>query len=593
MSPLIGITIFGAEIGDQSGNSVSAAGDINGDGYDDLLVAALFANASGNLKALAGDNYVIFGAASMPQTIDLSSLGSAGITIFGADAGDRAGNSVSSAGDVNGDGFDDLIIGARYAAAAFNNKVLAGESYVIFGAASLPTTINLNTLGSAGITIFGASADDQAGASVSGAGDVNGDGFDDLIIGAPFADAAGNLKSEAGESYVIFGGNSFTGSVTHLGTTASETLTGTSAVNRMVGGRGNDTLSGEGGADILIGGQGNDLLRVNDFFFSRIDGGTGNDTLALNVSGLTLDLTTRRDNRILGIETIDITGIGNNTLALNQLEVLNISDSSNTLNVRGNAGDRVVFEAGWSQGANQTIGADTFQVFTKGRATLRVSVGVAVRINSVNLASLGVAGTTIFGADGGDQSGYSVSNAGDVNGDGFDDLLIGAYRADASGNTRLNAGETYLIFGAASLPATLDLANLGSVGITIFGADASDYSGRRVSSAGDINGDGFGDIAIGARQADAAGNGKSNAGESYVIFGKADWSTTPTIDLASLGQVGQPNGITIFGAEDTDRSGSALSKGGDVNGDGFDDLIIVHFWPTPQEMLGQVRVTAI
>ncbi len=103
---------------------------------------------------LPGESYLVFGRASLPATIDLAKLGSAGITIFGADAGDVSGWSVGSAGDMNGDGFDDLLIGAQYAFASGNSKPYAGESYVIFGGASLPATIDLASLGSAGITIF-------------------------------------------------------------------------------------------------------------------------------------------------------------------------------------------------------------------------------------------------------------------------------------------------------------------------------------------------------------------------------------------------------------------------------------------------------
>ena len=113
------------------------------------------------------------------ETIDLAT--DADLTIQGAAAYDLSGCSVSGAGDVNGDGIDDLIIGAPYRP---NGRDYAGASYVVFGSdQGFPATIDLAS--DADLIIQGAAADDHSGFSVSGAGDVNGDGIDDLIIGAP------------------------------------------------------------------------------------------------------------------------------------------------------------------------------------------------------------------------------------------------------------------------------------------------------------------------------------------------------------------------------------------------------------------------
>jgi hypothetical protein len=465
-----GNTLYGADAGDQSGHSVSGAGDVNGDGYDDLFIGAFSANGSADDQTYAGKSYVVFGGPSMPSTIDLANLGSAGITIFGANANDLSGSSVACAGDINGDGFDDLIIGAPAASGPDGTNINAGATYVIFGGAALPSTINLGSLGSAGITIFGADAYDSSGNSVSSAGDVNGDGFADLLIGAYNGDGAGNLKQNCGETYVIFGGATLPATI---------------------------NLSSLGSA------------------------------------GLT----------IFGADAYDQSG----------------SAVSSAGDMNGDGFDDLVIGASSSAGAyNTNYGAgESYVIF--GGPTLPASI---------DLSALGSAGTTIYGSDPDDQSGISVSSAGDINGDGLDDLIIGASKADGLNNAKNGSGESYIVFGATSLPASINLGSLNSAGITIYGADAADFSGTSVASAGDVNNDGYNDFFIGSGRDEEHGDARISTGWSYVIFGGP--ALPNTIDLASLDTAG----ITINGVDLGDRSGQSVSGVGDVNGDGFDDLII-------------------
>ncbi|MEM7055028.1 MAG: hypothetical protein AAF446_10865, partial [Pseudomonadota bacterium] len=184
---------------DRSGFSVSTAGDFNADGIDDLIVGAPNADVSGS--ANAGKSYVIFGSDSgLASPLNLDTInGQNGIVLNGESAGDYSGRSVSHAGDINGDGIDDLIIGAP--GVNYDTKYDTGRSYIVFGSASdLPNPLNLSTLnGQNGFVLGGAFEDEASGTSVSRAGDVNGDGIDDLIVGAP------RFSTNTGIAYVLFG----------------------------------------------------------------------------------------------------------------------------------------------------------------------------------------------------------------------------------------------------------------------------------------------------------------------------------------------------------------------------------------------------
>jgi len=197
-----GVWVQGAVNNDRSGGSVSAVGDINGDGLDDAIIGVRYGDPQGRNNA--GISYLVFGRdAGWPATLDLAVLSaSEGVAIHGAQDSDVAGWSVSNAGDVNGDGFSDVIIGGFQVDPLGRSQ--AGSSYLIFGRTGWPATLDLAALSpSDGVVIQGGKQNDNSGRSVSSAGDVNGDGIDDFIIGAHRADPQG--RNYGGISYVIFG----------------------------------------------------------------------------------------------------------------------------------------------------------------------------------------------------------------------------------------------------------------------------------------------------------------------------------------------------------------------------------------------------
>jgi hypothetical protein len=164
-------------------------------------------------------------------------------------------------------------------------------------------------------------------------------------------------------------------------------------------------------------------------------------------------------------------------------------------------------------------------------AALAGSLSAPASAIELSDVAAGTGGFIINGIDAYDNSGFSVSGAGDVNGDGLADLIVGAYRAAPAGTS--NAGESYVVFGknTGSVVNLSDVAS-GTGGFIINGIDANDISGNSVSGAGDVNGDGLADLIVGAKYADPAGN--SNAGESYVVFSPETPAVTATYQISSM-----------------------------------------------------------
>ncbi|MFP6743352.1 MAG: calcium-binding protein, partial [Alphaproteobacteria bacterium] len=250
--------------------------DVNGDGFDDLIVGAPGVDANGTD---AGASYIIFGGQSLGGTVSLGDIGGAvlGLRIDGETQGDGFGNAVSAAGDMNADGIDDVVIGASWNDAGGINS---GAAYVVFGDTGLGGVVSASDLadGTQGFRLTGEYAGNRVGFSVSGAGDVDGDGFDNVIVGA----YTNGDALPGGGAYVVFGGN-FTGAITNEGTAGDDNLVGGAGADALRGGLGNDVLSGAGGDDRLISGAGDDVFVFAD--------GEGADTIVDFGDGDVIDVT--------------------------------------------------------------------------------------------------------------------------------------------------------------------------------------------------------------------------------------------------------------------------------------------------------------
>ncbi|WP_228039093.1 beta strand repeat-containing protein [Nostoc sp. LEGE 12450] len=573
-----GFVINGIDEGDNSGISVSNAGDINGDGFDDLIIGA--SNADPNGQIGAGSSYVVFGSNSgFDASLNLSSLnGSNGFVINGIDEGDNSGISVSSAGDINGDGIDDLIIGA-------DRTDLNGQSYVVFGRSSgFGAGFNLSSLdGSEGFVINGIDIGDFSGRSVSSAGDINGDGFDDLIIGASNADPNGQLN--AGESYVVFGFASPTPTnkppVAANDRATTDEDTAFNNIDILANDSNSQTVTAVNGRTVVVGTaialSSGALVTLNADGSLTYDPNASFDFLAVGKSGTDSFTYTTNNGSLINTASVNLTinGVndapkvasvfnlsslnGSDGFVINGIDSLDFSglSVSSAGDINGDGFDDLIIGAQGASPNSQDRAGESYVVFG----------GSTEFEASLNLSSLnGSNGFVINGIDADDRSGISVSSAGDINGDGFDDLIIGASQA----NSQDGAGESYVVFGSSNeFEASFNLSSLnGSDGFVINGIDDVDFSGNSVSSAGDINGDGSDDLIIGASQASA--NGQDKAGESYVVFGSSN-GFGASLNLSSLDG---SNGFVINGIDSGDFSGNSVSSAGDINGDGFDDLII-------------------
>ncbi len=441
-------TLEGSATNEYFGSSVAGAGDVDADGYPDIIVGAR-GNASG-----VGAASVYHGSATgIPST--------ATTTLTGPGAAASFGEVVAGAGDVNADGYDDVIVGSYY----YSSQ--AGHFDVFHGSASGVST-------AATTSVTGSTASMQLGDAVAGAGDVNGDGYDDVIVGAP------GYSTNTGRAYVHHG------SATGISASATTTLVGFTTSNYF-----GESVDGPGDVD----GDGYDDVAVGAWGYSTSKG--------------------------------RVTVYAGSSAGINSLAVTTLT------------GGATSDQFGWSVAGAGDVDNDgdpdlVVGAIGAGDGTAYVYLGDAAGLGTTASRTIESVAPYVYVP--------LVAAAGDVNGDGYDDIAIGSYRYDSY------AGIVYVLHGGSDGPDDM------TADTTITGGAAA-YLGQTIAPAGDVNGDGYGDLLVG--------------GDDYSTYtGRVE------LYLGSATGLDTTAATTLTGTSANDSFGVSLSALGDTNGDGYDDVLI-------------------
>lgn len=499
-------------------------------GDDGSATGTSAAQASSQAGPAASASSTFPPAAVPPNTIDSASA--ALFTAVTPDPDDlQTTGSNLAAGDINGDGVADLVVGAPTGDGPDNARDGAGEVYVLFGGPRLSGEINLAE--EAGFVVYGASQGDNLGLSVAAA-DLNGDGVDDLIVGAPGVTAGADLRTDQGRVYVFFGSAVLRGSADlALDEPGFDfVLTGAEGFSRVGQALATGDVNGDGVTDLLAGspfagrepgsppgGPRTEVGAVYVIFGSSALGGE------LNIAFDDADFTITGEERFgqlgLAVAAGDVNGDGVDDVitAAPLKDVAGVTD----------AGEVYIFY-GSPELAGTALYRDADVTFHTG--TLQDKLGAALAVA-------------------------------DLDGDGAGELIVSSPQADGPDDTRQVAGEVYVLRGLGERGA-FGLAEIGLHAL-VYGATAGDGFAQHLV-AGDLDANGVADVVLGAALADGLGPPGSNRGEVYVFFGDA---LTGVIDL----ETDLETLVFIPGEEDAARLGGGLALA-DLKGDGRPELAI-------------------
>ena len=452
-------SFLGTHSYERVGYHVHKAGDVNGDGYDDFLIGTFHNHVEGQD---AGAAYLILGRKDVDWGFNVS-LASADARFLGDKKYDAVGYCLGGGGDINGDGYDDILIGAP----AGNEIVIEnpGHVYIVLGKASPDWGDHFVLPQNADASFDGEDQHDLAGLSVAFIGDMNGDGHDDIICGAPYNDYG---RTDAGKAYLILGKpDGWTRGINLSQANAS--FYGTSyggLVGYSVDGVGD--VNGDDVPDIAIGARGECKVFL-----------------------------------IFGRQSVDW---GFN-YHINQADVIFYSTQYNDY-------------TGWRVSRAGDVNADGFDDFLIGAPLYNYHASdngkvylILGRIDGWK-NDLSQADASYIGEAPSDQAGWDVQDAGDANGDGYDDFLIGAWYNDSNGE---DSGKMYLIKGKPS-GWQRDVL-LSEIDDFFIGEHAGDYLGFSVACAGDVNRDGWSDIIASAPYNNQA---REWAGKIYLFTSDRD-----------------------------------------------------------------------